>query len=31
MFGIIDDVLIDPEGYVKEVLSNSFVDVSGRC
>ena len=28
MFGIIDEVLVDPKGYVKEVLSNPFVDVS---
>ena len=28
MFGIIDNVLVDPKAYVKEVLNNPFVDVS---
>jgi hypothetical protein len=28
MFGIIDQVLPNPKDYVREVLSNSFVDVS---
>jgi hypothetical protein len=28
MFGLIDNVLSNPKDYVREVLSNSFVDVS---